>query len=230
MNKPLTLPETERTKDIVANAALSTVVQFACSAISKVLMPLFWARLRVTTPLPEKPTGEGLLLLANHKSYYDPLVVANTLPLFSRLRPIRFFSKDELFIKPLSRLFFTAAGAFPAYYGAGIERSLKIPKQLLEQNQVVLMFPEGRCVRDEALGEGKTGAAVLAQMVQGVKIVPMGIRGAYKIRWGFLKLPTVRVAFGQPFLLRDKIDVETATKEQITELFMAEIAAVYEQI
>ncbi len=229
MNKPLALPEIEWNKDIVSSKTVSGFVQFVFTAISKVLMPIFWAHIEVLNQPPKQSTA-GILLLANHKSYYDALIVGNSFPLFSKFRPIRFFSKDELFLKPLSRLFFTLAGAFPAYYGAGLARSLKIPKRLLEQNQVVCMFPEGRCVRDETLGEGKTGAAVLAQMVQGVKIVPMGIRGAYKIRWGFLKLPTVRVAFGEPFALRDKIDVTTATKEQITELFMAEIAAVYSQL
>ncbi len=229
MNKPLALPESERNKDIVRGKAISGFVQFVFTAISKVLMPLFWAHIEVVHQPPAKG-GTGMLLLANHKSYYDALIVGNSFPLFSKFRPIRFFSKDELFLKPLSRLFFTTAGAFPAYYGAGLARSLKIPKKLLEQNQVVCMFPEGRCVRDETLGEGRVGAAALAQMVQGVTIVPMGIRGAYKIRWGFLRLPTARVAFGKPFLLRDKIDVQTATKEQITQLFMAEIATVYNEL
>ncbi len=228
-NKPLALPESLRDVDMVAKPTFVGVVQFIFTIISRILMPLFWARIRVVHPVTPVPAGTGVLLLANHKSYYDPLVVANSLPFWSRLRPIRFFSKDELFLKPLSRFFFTLGGAFPAYYGAGLDRSLRIPKRLLEAGESVLIFPEGRCIREENLGEGKIGAAMLARMTPGVRIIPMGIRGAYRIRWGFLKLPEVRVAFGTPFTLEERGLVQS-TPEELTTMLMAEIQAVYDQI
>lgn len=229
-NKPLSLPEHLRSVDMVSHSAFVSVLQRTCTLISLVLMPIFWARIRVVRPLPQLTPGTGTLLLANHKSYYDPLVVANALPFWSRLRPIRFFSKDELFLKPLSRLFFTLGGAFPAYYGAGLDRSLRIPKQLLEQGKSVLIFPEGRCVRDETLGEGRVGAATLALMTPGIQIIPVAIRGAYKIRWGFLKLPEVRVAFGDAFTLETLAPSEQLTPEHLTQLLMSKIQEIYDEL
>lgn len=229
-NKPLSLPEHMRSADIVSDSVFVSIIQRLFTAISLVLMPLFWARIRVVRPLPQLAPGAGTLLLANHKSYYDPLVVGNTLPFWSRQRPIRFFSKDELFLKPVSRFFFTLGGAFPAYYGAGLERSLRIPKRLLERGETVLIFPEGRCVRDETLGEGRIGAATLALMTPGIRIVPIAIRGAYKIRWGFLKLPEVRVAFGAAFTLEDLTAGGGSSPEEITQLLMLKIQEIYDEI
>ncbi len=230
-NKPLALPETLRQVDIVSESVFVGVLQSVFTVISRILMPLFWAKIRVVTPAPRLAPGPGTLLLANHKSYYDPLVVGNALPFWSSFRPIRFFSKDELFLKPLSRLFFSLGGAFPAYYGAGLDRSLRIPKRLLEAGQTVLIFPEGRCVRDESLGEGRIGAATLALMTENVRIVPMAIRGAYKIRWGFLKLPEVRVAFGKSYTLDELVGPGgRATPEELTVLLMSKIEELYNQI
>lgn len=226
-SKPLALPEELRGIDIVSESALVGVLQSVFTLISRILMPLFWARIRVVTPVPQVEKGAGVLLLANHKSYYDPLIVGNAIPFWSRLRPLRFFSKDELFLKPVSRTFFRFGGAFPAYYGAGLDRSLRIPRRLLDAGQTVLIFPEGRCVRDESLGEGKIGAAMLARMSPDVTIIPMGIRGAYKIRWGFLKLPEVRVAYGAAFQLADVGCTADTPAEEITQLFMAKIAEAY---
>lgn len=230
-NKPLALPETLRQVDIVSESVFVGVIQSVFTLISRMLMPTFWAKIRVVTPAPRLVPGSGILLLANHKSYYDPLIVGNALPFWSNVRPIRFFSKDELFLKPLSRLFFSLGGAFPAYYGAGLDRSLRIPKRLLEAGQTVLIFPEGRCIRDESLGEGRVGAATLALMTENTRIVPIAIRGAYKIRWGFLKLPEVRVAFGQSYTLSELISSSThITPEELTALLMSKIEELYNQI
>lgn len=204
-DKPKILPEAEHGKNYVAPKALVWVVQLIFQIISICLMPVFWARLRIVGAehfgeiqknFPDSP----LLIVANHKSYFDPLLVAGVLPLFYKYRPVYFFSKDELFLDKLSRYFFILAGAFPSFYGSGLDNSLRIPKKLLNERSTVIMFPEGRCIRSEELGSAKVGVGALASQVKDLVVLPLAIHGAYKIGWGMpWRLPIVTVVASAAF-------------------------------
>lgn len=166
-----------------------------------------------------------LLIIANHKSYYDPTVIAAALPFFSSFNPLRFIAKDEFFMRPFMAFIFNLMGAFPARQGQGIDRSLELPERILRAGGTVVFFPEGSCIRDDSLGEGKIGAALLATRVPGLTILPMAIFGAYRISGLRFSRPNVVIKIGEPFQLPNK-GTEPDPKDLATD-FMHRIKSNY---
>src|SRR3989344_2458634 len=77
-----------------------------------------------------------LLIVANHKSYWDPMLIGTMLPFFSKHIPLGFIAADEYFNNPLFALFLFFTGTKPAYKGQGLNISLKYPKEILKRNGV----------------------------------------------------------------------------------------------
>lgn len=229
-DKPKILPEEERGKNFVAPKFVVRVVQLIFQIISICLMPVFWARLRIVgaenfREIQKNFPGSPLLVVANHKSYFDPLIVAGVLPLFYKYRPVYFFSKDELFLGKLSRYFFIIAGAFPSFYGSGLDNSLRIPKKLLNNKSTVIMFPEGRCIRSEELGSAKVGVGALASQVKDLVVLPLAIHGAYKIGWGLpWRLPIVSIEVGAAFLANN---ISYNSEQELADQIMLKISDLY---
>jgi len=143
----------------------------------------------------EPPTGP-LIVVSNHVSELDPLVMGCTLR-----RRVRFMAKIELFRPPLLRWWITACGAFSVRRGAPDRQALRTARQILEQGGALMMFPEGTrgaSVRD--LRPPEPGAALLALHTRAV-ILPVAIigtdtilpRGAHRLSRG-----TIRVRIGTP--------------------------------
>ena len=151
--------------------------------------------LRVEGRQHEPPTGP-LIVVSNHVSELDPLVVGCTLR-----RPVRFMAKVELFRPPLLRWWITACGAFSVRRGAPDRQALRTARRILERGGALVMFPEGTrgsSVRD--LRPPEPGAALLALHTRAV-ILPVAIigtdtilpRGAHRLSRG-----TIRVRIGTP--------------------------------
>jgi 1-acyl-sn-glycerol-3-phosphate acyltransferase len=166
-----------------------------------------------------------VLVISNHKSYFDPLVIAAALPVNSSVYPLRFIAQDLFFGNFLSAAIFYSMGSFPTYYGQGIDKSLEKPTEILKEGGSVVFFPEGRCIRNDKIGEGKIGAATLAMRVPDVTILPIAIHGSHMIGRIFRPVQ-VRVCVGAPFKLKSVL-AKQATAEELTGIFMGKIEAVY---
>ncbi len=226
-SSPEILRHTESTKNYYRSHTLSLIAQFIFGGLAKIITRLFWAKVVVKTKTDLVNCPLPVLMVANHKSYYDSMVINSSLPLFSSLRPIRFMSADRFFVSPIFRYIFTLVGSYPAFYKAGIERSLRIPDMLLKQGRFVQLFPEGRCVRDDTIGGGKMGAATLALANPNVYILPAGIARSYTVRWRLFVVPIIQIHYGELFRLNEKYP-SADTPEAITEVIMAEIATLHE--
>jgi 1-acyl-sn-glycerol-3-phosphate acyltransferase len=147
-----------------------------------------------------------LLIIANHKSFLDPLIVGLCFPFFSRIFPLRFIAKDTFFKNPIGWIFYKSLGAFPACKGQGLAESLKIPSQILREGGSVMFFPEGIRIREDSLGRAKIGAAELASNFPEVPIIPMAIFNTHKVgHLGLLyKRSRLRVKIGEPFYYNDR--------------------------
>jgi len=219
--------DVKRTGDSLPEVTIR-FAQFILRILNKAIMPLFWAKVRIETKAQVEKINRPLLIIANHKSYYDPLLIADSLPVFSDAYPLRFIAKDQLFESPISAFVFRLMGSFPTYYGNGVEKSLETPYEILKNGGSVVFFPEGKCIREDGLGEGKPGAAILALKVPDIQILPIALRSSYKIgRLGFMKKPQVEVVIGKPFLLKDKINILDATPEFVTDIFMETLRNLY---
>lgn len=135
------------------------------------------------------PAAGPVVIVPNHKSFWDPFFVAVALK-----RPVHFMGKAEHFDGPLATTFLRL-GAFPVRRGESDEEALETARQILRRGDALALFPEGTRVREEGLGAPKRGAARLA-IEAGAPIVPATITGTEKRRW---PLPRrVRLAFGTP--------------------------------
>ena len=125
----------------------------------------------------ENIPSEGALILApNHRSYFDPVMAGIICK-----RPIRFMAKSELFKNKLFGALITKLGAFPLQRGRGDVAAVKAAFSILKEGNVLLMFPQGKRIKDGTRGKLKTGVAVIAHKMQ-VPVVPICISGEYKFR------------------------------------------------
>jgi len=74
-----------------------------------------------------KIRGGPLIVIANHKSFLDPLIIGLCFPFFSKIYPLRFIAKDTFFKNPIGWIFYKSLGAFPTCKGQGLAASLTIP-------------------------------------------------------------------------------------------------------
>ncbi|MCR1783265.1 1-acyl-sn-glycerol-3-phosphate acyltransferase [Nocardioides carbamazepini] len=135
------------------------------------------------------PRTGPVVIVPNHKSFWDPFFVAIVLR-----RPVHFMGKAEHFEGPMAPVFLRL-GAFPVRRGSADTDALETARAILRRGDALALFPEGTRVRDEGLGTPKRGAARLA-IEAGAPIVPATITGTEKRRW---PLPRkVRIVFGTP--------------------------------
>jgi len=175
----------------------------------------------------EPPSGP-LVIVSNHLSDLDPLVVGASLR-----RRVAFMAKDELFRIPLLRWWITACGAFPVRRGEPDRQALRRSLAILSKGGALVMFPEGTRGRDRTLRPPEPGAAMLA-LRTGATILPVAVlgtdevlpRGARRLRRA-----RIRTRIGPPIQVRasapDGDRGGRARREEVASLgrrYMAEIA------
>ncbi len=156
----------------------------------------WFARLyRVELRNPERiPKTGPVILVANHESLIDPWLLG-----LATRRPVRYMAKAELFDYPVLRTIMRWFGTFPITRGIGDQAAVARATELLEQGQVLGMFPQGTCLpyRERPW---LRGAARLA-LSSGTTIVPVCIVGSERaLRPAKFKLglPRIRVLAAEP--------------------------------
>lgn len=125
------------------------------------------------------PKTGKVVLCSNHKSVLDPFFLAMRCP-----RHIHYMAKSELFTDhgKLARWFLYKMGAFPVHRGTGDTESVHNALELLEQNVLVGIFPQGGCVRDKDISfQPKAGAVLIAAKAK-ADILPACIYSEGRIR------------------------------------------------
>jgi putative phosphoserine phosphatase/1-acylglycerol-3-phosphate O-acyltransferase len=138
------------------------------------------------------PAVGGVLLVANHRSYFDMAALA--LLAVQINRPVRFMAKAEMFGLPPVGWVLKAIGGIPVDRGSGSQAPLEAAEASLRAGEVVVVLPEGTIPRSEAaLDEvlhGRTGAARLAAAT-GAPVVPVGLAGTDRVWPRQSKVPKV---------------------------------------
>lgn len=140
------------------------------------------------------PKTGACIVVANHTSYVDHLLLYTAIALFVRRRA-KFVSKKEHFNHPWVAKIISYLGAYPIDREAGGRSALVKTIDLLNENQIVVIYPEGTRSRDGQLKNFKTGVVLLQEKTQ-CPIVPIGIQGAFEIwpatkswpKWGRVSL------------------------------------------
>lgn len=190
-----------------------------------------------TAGQPNMPRSGPALIISNHESYLDPVLVG-----LAVRRPIRYLARKTLFRSALFTRLIVSLGAVPVdHESAGAKEGLQISIRLLQQGQPLVVFPEGERTHDGSLQEFKPGLLLLLKRAP-VPVVPVGITGAYEAfprssKWPALSpffLPStgssVAVSVGKPIspealqglereqalrLLRDAVAEQIAVAERI---------------
>jgi 1-acyl-sn-glycerol-3-phosphate acyltransferase len=165
---------------------------------AQLLLRLFGIPLRVRG-LEHLPRNQACVLVVNHASYIDALVLLAVLP-----RRIDFVAKREFAEQFFARLLFRRLGTeFVERFDAqrGVEDTDRV-RLAVRQGRSMLFFPEGTFGRAPGLRPFRMGAFVVAAQT-GVPLVPMGISGSRSIlragQW-FPRRGAVSVTIGTPIM------------------------------
>ncbi|MCB1277225.1 MFS transporter [Prosthecobacter sp.] len=153
------------------------------------------------------PETGGVLLLPNHVSYVDALIVGSA----SR-RPVRFVMWDALYnlwwLKWLMRL----VGTVPIS-ATRAKDAIRSVATALKEGEVVCLFPEGQITRHGMVNELRKGFELMARQAD-AHVVPVYLDGLYGSIFSFqggkfftkrpkhLRYP-VEVHFGEPLAARE---------------------------
>lgn len=118
---------------------------------------------------------KAYLLVANHKSNWDPLFVSILFP-----RQIRWMAKRELFETPVVKHILRGVDAISVDRDHSDAKSTIIAMRALKKNEVIGIFPEGTRVKDVDYDKAKPGTILLATRT-GTEILPLYIEGEYKL-------------------------------------------------
>lgn len=159
------------------------------------------------------PASGGVVVISNHISYWDPVVIGCVLP-----RRINFIAKAELFNIPVFGRIITRLGAFPVRRDNPNPAAIRRALELLKAGEMIGIFPEGTRSRTNELMAPHQGAAMLA-LKGGVPILPIAVSGT---RGVFGK---VRVNIGEPMefasMYRKKLiktELEKVSRETMAEI------------
>jgi 1-acyl-sn-glycerol-3-phosphate acyltransferase len=168
------------------------------------------------------PRNGPLIVVSNHLSMVDPPLLSASIP-----RRIVFMSKEELF-RSWGRVFVRAFGAFPVHRGTLDREAIRQAMRVLNNGQVLGIFPEGGRNKSHALEKAELGAALIA-LRSGAPILPVGISGTENVKGPrmIFRQPRITVTIGQPFYLSE--NKERPTRERLveaTDVIMRRIAEV----
>ena len=139
-----------------------------------------WTR-RSWTGMEHIPATGGVILVPNHASHFDPLVIAHFI--YGAGRWPRFLAKASLWDVPVLGALLRKVQQIPVERGS-VEavKSLDALIDAIQEGGAVVIYPEGTTTRQPDLWpmRGKTGAARLA-LVTGAPVIPIGNWGAYRI-------------------------------------------------
>jgi 1-acyl-sn-glycerol-3-phosphate acyltransferase len=165
---------------LVAAYIFTIVPEFAMRFLSWVMVRSFY-RVRLHGVEKHVPDDGPALIVCNHVSYLDALILAASIP-----RPVRFVMYYKIFNIPVMRWIFRTGKAIPIA-GAKedpevMQRAFDAVDAALADGEIVGIFPEGALTRDGDIAKFKGGVEkILAR--RPVPVVPMALRGMWVSMW-----------------------------------------------
>lgn len=158
------------------------------------------------------PATGGVVLVANHVSYWDPVAI-----ICAFKRQVFFMAKAELFKLPLVSYAVRSSGAFPVRRDVTDRHAVRTALRLLQAGEVVGLFPEGTRNKSGEMLKPHLGAAMIA-LKAGTPVVPVAVRGT---RGMFGK---ITVYVGSPIHFQTVTKATKTDLESVSDRIMAEIA------
>ena len=148
--------------------------------------------------IPEKG---GALIVCNHVSYVDALLLSAVCP-----RLIRFVMEEEYANLPLLRRFLKRAAVIPISASSrnSIRDAFRETEQALKQGELVCVFPEGKLTSTGDMNEFMRGIDIILHRSP-VPVIPMALKGL----WGsYFSRYKGKACQGFPSRFWSKLEVE----------------------
>ncbi len=164
---------------LVAIYIFTLVPEFLMRFLSWLLVKsLYRLRVQGIENIPEQGPA---LLVCNHVSYMDALIIGGAVP-----RPARFVMHHAIYRTPELHWLFRTAKAIPIASAksdpALLERAFAAVDAALAEGEIVCLFPEGRLTLDGEIGAFRPGVErILA--ARPVPVVPIALRGMWSSMW-----------------------------------------------
>ncbi|MDD4237767.1 MAG: lysophospholipid acyltransferase family protein [Desulfotomaculaceae bacterium] len=158
------------------------------------------------------PATGGVVLVANHVSYWDPVAI-----ICAMKRQVFFMAKSELFKIPLVSYAVRSSGAIPVRRDVTDRNAVRTALRLLQAGEVVGIFPEGTRSKSEEMLKPHLGSAMIA-LKAGTPVVPVAVSGT---RGMFGK---ITVYVGSPIHFQSVTKATKADLESVSDRIMSEIA------
>lgn len=172
--------------------------------------------------LEHVPDEGPFLLIANHQSYLDPILIQAVVR-----RPMHTMAKSTEFSNPVTAPVLKALKSFPVRRFEIDPQAVRLTLRHLEAGHGVGIYIEGERSWDGRLQPPRLGTIRLV-LKAGVPVVPCGISGAYDAwpRWSKLRRGSVRIRIGRPlrFPRLDSRREREAALNATRETLMARIA------
>jgi 1-acyl-sn-glycerol-3-phosphate acyltransferase len=165
------------------------------------MIPLvrWWGRLQVSGA-DQLPVGGPVLLLVNHDSAWDPVIVGVAV----RSRPVLALARSSLWHNRLLGRILDGMGQIPIERGRADLTALSAAVEKLRRGHCVEIFPEGTVSRGRTL-RALSGAGRLALAVPETHVVCVAVTGAVELV-RFPHRPRIRVEFFTPAGGRPRLD------------------------
>jgi 1-acyl-sn-glycerol-3-phosphate acyltransferase len=160
-----------------------------CYTLCQVILPLFFKRIEIVGQ-ENLPNDNAVVLAPTHRSRWDGILVAFATGRLVTGRDMHFMvTSDEA--KGLQGWILKRLGGFPIDPKNPSIASLRHGIRLLQEQEMMVVFPEGNIFRDRQIHPLKPGLirlALQAELTQpglNVKVVPISMSYSHRVpRWG----------------------------------------------
>lgn len=144
------------------------------------------------------PKSGSVILAGNHTNNLDAAIM-----LAGPKRVVHMLAKKELFKSKISNAFFRSMGCIPVDRKIHDENAKSEAIEVLKNNEIIGIFPEGTVNRtNDIILPFKYGAVSFAKKT-GAYIVPFTITGKYKL---FRR--SIKITYGKPYKVTDDLEIE----------------------
>ena len=192
---------------IVAGTGLVVVAWMSWIVPESLVSILLHSIVRVLHPtrvrgIENLPTEGGALLVSNHVSYLDAILIYSV-----SNRPVRFLGTNEMLRAPFMRWMYRKFNVIPVSSKRAREAISK-SVDALKAGDLVCIFPEGVLTRTGMMMPFKRGAELIARLAE-VPVVPVYLDGVWssslsladwsmRRRTGISWRPAIGISFGEP--------------------------------
>lgn len=168
-------------------------------------LPLYRFRMRGVRNIPlEGP----LLIVSNHQSFYDPIIVG----LGIHKRPFFAMARKTLWDTKWVAWLIDSLNAVPVDQQASDMKAMRKTMGVLQSGQALMLFPEGARTPDGEVHDFAPGMMLLIRRAK-PSVLPVGLDGAYDVWPRGRKYPKlfgrIAVSYGEPIEADALLELES---------------------